>query len=146
MPTSCDDLQRMGHKLSGFFSVKGSKKMEMVYCDFYPNKNGTASFRFSLFFIVHFFYLQIYRNGSDTPTSNLRPSISTSRKIRHLTKQKLRFRSSWREWTREMPWIWRRGNSRHRDREFIFSLSREWCVFILHLLLGFILVFIWTEI
>jgi hypothetical protein len=30
----------MGHKLSGFFSVKGSKKMEMVYCDFFPNQNG----------------------------------------------------------------------------------------------------------
>ena len=40
MPTSCSDLQRMGHKLSGFFSVKGSKKMEMVYCDFSPNQNG----------------------------------------------------------------------------------------------------------
>jgi hypothetical protein len=40
MPTSCSDLRRMGHKLSGFFSVKGSKKMEMVYCDFFPNQNG----------------------------------------------------------------------------------------------------------
>jgi hypothetical protein len=40
MPTSCADLQRMGHKLSGFFSVKGSKKMETVYCDFNPNENG----------------------------------------------------------------------------------------------------------
>ncbi|XP_046647937.1 uncharacterized protein LOC124337953 [Daphnia pulicaria] len=39
MPTSCADLERTGHKLSGFFSVKGSKKMEIVYCDFYPNKN-----------------------------------------------------------------------------------------------------------
>ncbi|XP_046456487.1 uncharacterized protein LOC124203727 [Daphnia pulex] len=39
MPTSCTDLQRMGHKLSGFFSVKGSKKMEIIYCDFYPNEN-----------------------------------------------------------------------------------------------------------
>jgi hypothetical protein len=30
----------MGHKLSGFFSVKGSKKMEMVFCDFNPNQNS----------------------------------------------------------------------------------------------------------
>lgn len=45
MPTSCSDLQRMGHKLSGFFPVEGSKKrMEMVYCDFYPNRNGTTCF------------------------------------------------------------------------------------------------------
>nr|CAH0109045.1 unnamed protein product [Daphnia galeata] len=41
MPSSCSDLQRMGHKLSGFFSVKGSQKLEMVYCDFYPNQNGS---------------------------------------------------------------------------------------------------------
>ncbi|EFX82694.1 collagen, type X, alpha 1 precursor-like protein [Daphnia pulex] len=39
MPTSCDDLQRTGHKLSGFFSVKGSKKMEMIYCDFLAYQN-----------------------------------------------------------------------------------------------------------
>jgi hypothetical protein len=41
MPTSCTDLQRMGHKLSGFFLVKGSKKMETVYCNFYSNGKGT---------------------------------------------------------------------------------------------------------
>jgi hypothetical protein len=40
MPTSCGDLRKMGHQLSGFFSVKGSKKLEVVYCDFYPNENG----------------------------------------------------------------------------------------------------------
>jgi hypothetical protein len=46
MPTSCADLQRMGQKISGFFSVKGSKKtMEMVYCDFYPNQNGKLYIR-----------------------------------------------------------------------------------------------------
>ncbi|XP_046643763.1 uncharacterized protein LOC124328949 isoform X2 [Daphnia pulicaria] len=39
MPTSCADLLRTGHKLSGFFLVKGLKKMEMVYCKFYPNGN-----------------------------------------------------------------------------------------------------------
>ncbi len=40
MPTSCSDLERMGHKLSGFFSIKGSKKMEMIYCNFNPNQIG----------------------------------------------------------------------------------------------------------
>ncbi|XP_046456770.1 uncharacterized protein LOC124203921 [Daphnia pulex] len=39
MPTSCEDLERMGQKVSGFFSVKGARKMEMIYCDFHPNKN-----------------------------------------------------------------------------------------------------------
>nr|CAH0111112.1 unnamed protein product [Daphnia galeata] len=52
MPTSCADLQRMGHKLSGFFSVKGSKKMEMVFCDFFPNQNGIGVFSILLFKLV----------------------------------------------------------------------------------------------
>ncbi|EFX75990.1 hypothetical protein DAPPUDRAFT_249619 [Daphnia pulex] len=39
MPSSCADLQRTGHKLSGFFSVKGSKKMEMIYCNSLANQN-----------------------------------------------------------------------------------------------------------
>ncbi len=78
-------------------------------------------------------------------TSNRRPSISTSREVLHLTQLTLRFRSSRRWWTREMPWIWRRGNSRHRDREFIFFHSRGWRVLYLHLLmLGFLLIFFWT--
>ncbi len=47
MPASCSDLEKMGHKLSGFFSVKGSKQMEMVYCDFFPNQNGIRFFFFN---------------------------------------------------------------------------------------------------
>jgi hypothetical protein len=46
MPTSCADLQRMGNKLGGFFLVKGSKKMEMIYCNFFANKNGATCFNF----------------------------------------------------------------------------------------------------
>ncbi|EFX82610.1 C1qdc1 protein [Daphnia pulex] len=38
MPTSCADLERNGQKVNGFFLVKGSKKMETVYCNFYPNQ------------------------------------------------------------------------------------------------------------
>jgi hypothetical protein len=52
MPTSCADLQRMGQKINGFFLVKGSKKMETVYCDFYPNQNG-ATYNI-LLLLVHF--------------------------------------------------------------------------------------------
>ncbi len=89
---------------------------------------------------------KVFRNGLGTPTSNRRPSISTSREILHLTQLELRFRSIWRELTRETPWIWPRGNSRHRDREFIFSLSRQWRVLHLHLMLIFGLVFIWMGI
>jgi hypothetical protein len=42
----------MGHKLSGFFSVKGSKKMEMVYYDFFPNQNGIGWFSILLVKLV----------------------------------------------------------------------------------------------
>jgi hypothetical protein len=51
MPTSCFDLERMGHKLSGFFSVKGSKKMEMIFCDFNPNQNGIGLLLFSILLV-----------------------------------------------------------------------------------------------
>jgi hypothetical protein len=96
MPTSCADLQRMGQKINGFFLVKGSKKMETVYCDFYPNQNGATYFTFtSSFFIYFFFFFQTNRNGLDTPTSNQRPSISTSREILHFPQLELRFRSIW---------------------------------------------------
>ncbi|XP_046637960.1 uncharacterized protein LOC124316201 [Daphnia pulicaria] len=39
MPTSCADMERMGQKVNGFFLVKGSKKMEMIYCNFFANQN-----------------------------------------------------------------------------------------------------------
>ncbi|XP_046458918.1 uncharacterized protein LOC124205520 isoform X2 [Daphnia pulex] len=44
MPTSCADLERMGQKVNGFFSVKGSKKMEMIYCNFFANQNDKQKF------------------------------------------------------------------------------------------------------
>jgi hypothetical protein len=73
MPTNCADLERMGHVLSGFFSVKGSKKIETVYCDFYPNQNGTTATACSRFLVIvcrifFFFFLQSCRNGSDMLT------------------------------------------------------------------------------
>jgi hypothetical protein len=40
MPSSCSDLQRMGHKISGLYSVIGTRTVEMVYCNFYPNGKG----------------------------------------------------------------------------------------------------------
>ncbi|XP_046456155.1 uncharacterized protein LOC124203525 [Daphnia pulex] len=51
MPTSCEDLRRMGQKINGFFLVKGSKKMETVYCDFYSNGNGTTYQVYLLLFV-----------------------------------------------------------------------------------------------
>lgn len=33
-PTSCEDLLKIGHSVSGFYSVMGTKMVETVYCDF----------------------------------------------------------------------------------------------------------------
>ena len=34
MPSSCQDLKTNGHKLSGFYTVKGTGALRSVYCDF----------------------------------------------------------------------------------------------------------------
>ncbi|XP_057368213.1 uncharacterized protein LOC130689201 [Daphnia carinata] len=34
LPSSCEDLWRIGHVFSGFYSVKGEKFVETVHCDF----------------------------------------------------------------------------------------------------------------
>ncbi len=34
MPTSCEDLLKIGHKMTGFYSVMGKKMVETIYCDF----------------------------------------------------------------------------------------------------------------
>jgi hypothetical protein len=34
LPASCEDLWLIGHTLNGFYSVKGNKMLESVYCDF----------------------------------------------------------------------------------------------------------------
>ena len=48
MPTSCQDLWRMGHTLSGLYSVLGTKMVESVSCDFtkIPSDAGKISFLF----------------------------------------------------------------------------------------------------
>lgn len=34
LASSCEDLWRIGHIFSGFYSVMGDKNIEIVYCDF----------------------------------------------------------------------------------------------------------------
>ena len=50
MPTSCEDLWRIGHTLSGLYSVKGVQMVESTYCDFtkLPSETGVNSFKISL--------------------------------------------------------------------------------------------------
>ena len=45
MPKSCTDLWKIGHTLSGIYSVMGSAYVETVYCDFakLPNEQGRPS-------------------------------------------------------------------------------------------------------
>jgi hypothetical protein len=42
MPQSCDDLQQIGHRKSGLFSVMGNKTVDNVYCDFTKPINGAG--------------------------------------------------------------------------------------------------------
>jgi hypothetical protein len=43
MPKSCEDLWRIGHTLSGLYSVMGTAMVENIYCDFtkLPSDAGT---------------------------------------------------------------------------------------------------------
>jgi hypothetical protein len=101
LPSSCGDLKMIGHTLNGFYSVMGLAKMESVYCDFtkLPDDAGKC-FPFSRIIQLQLSNSiideKVFRNGLDTPTSNRRPSISTSREILHFTQNKLQFRSIWR--------------------------------------------------
>ena len=62
-------------------------------------------------------YLQKdFRNGSETPTSNQQPFISTFNAILlHFPKLSLQFLLIWRDWTMENV-MWRREYSRHHDQ------------------------------
>ena len=40
MPSSCEDLWRMGHTLNGLYSVVGPVKIETVFCDFQKLPDG----------------------------------------------------------------------------------------------------------
>ncbi len=105
LPSSCGDLKMIGHTLNGFYSIAGSTMIESVYCDFNklpsdPGKYFILIWMHSLFkdcnlFFNHFLE-KISRNGSDTSTSNRRPSISTSSAIQHIPHNTLQFRGIWR--------------------------------------------------
>jgi hypothetical protein len=113
LPSSCGDLKMIGHIWSGIYFVMGTAKMESVYCDFtkLPNDAGKCFIHTNYSIAIHeaLSHSTIdekdFRNRSDTPTSNRRPSISTSREVLRLTELTLRFRSKWSGRTRGMPWI-----------------------------------------
>jgi hypothetical protein len=45
IPTSCADLWRRGHTLSGLYSVVGAKMVERVYCDFTKLPDDAGKFK-----------------------------------------------------------------------------------------------------
>ncbi len=62
MPTSCKDLQLLGHKLNGFYSIKAIRpeqgtKIETVFCNFQssPDTEGIKSLIFINPFILSFY-------------------------------------------------------------------------------------------
>ena len=46
LPSSCEDLKRIGHTLSGFYSIKHKKSLGQVYCDMskLPGDRGNCLF------------------------------------------------------------------------------------------------------
>jgi hypothetical protein len=46
IPGSCGDLQQIGHKKSGLFSIVESNKIVNVYCDFTKQSNDSGAFHY----------------------------------------------------------------------------------------------------
>jgi hypothetical protein len=100
LPSSCGDLKMIGHSLNGFYSIVGSAMMESVYCDFskLPSDAGKC-----FILVIHSIILircinnfcrkKVFKNGSDSTTSNQFPSIFTSSGMRISARLEFRFRS-----------------------------------------------------
>lgn len=64
LPSSCEDLWRIGHVFSGFYSVMGEKFVETVHCDFsrrpdqQSKQRKSISFVFFLFYFTKYFFLE----------------------------------------------------------------------------------------
>jgi hypothetical protein len=46
LPSSCEDLWRMGHIFSGFHTVMGDKNLDIVYCDFTKSPDQQSKINF----------------------------------------------------------------------------------------------------
>ena len=61
MPKSCEDIWKIGHTLSGLYSVIGNQMVESVYCDLnkLPGESGKhffLPFSFKTIFYIKFYY------------------------------------------------------------------------------------------
>jgi hypothetical protein len=60
MPTSCEDLWRMGHTLSGLYSVLGIAMVESVYCDFAKLPSDAGKFKYVMIETFQNFHLSFF--------------------------------------------------------------------------------------
>lgn len=54
LPSSCEDLWRIGHVFSGFYSVMGEKFVETVHCDFSRRPDQQSKQRKSISFAIFY--------------------------------------------------------------------------------------------
>ena len=44
IPKSCHDLRQAGHRSNGFYIVKASRQLEMIYCDMNHSFDGNTTY------------------------------------------------------------------------------------------------------
>ncbi|XP_046633631.1 contactin-associated protein-like 2 isoform X2 [Daphnia pulicaria] len=87
MPSSCEDLWRVGHTLSGLYSIMGATKVETVFCDFAKLPGDTDFQKWIGFTDVKsspvYFYVQKSSsyNSTNTPICLIRFSPSANFEI-----------------------------------------------------------------
>lgn len=58
LPSSCEDLWRMGHIFSGFHSVMGDKNLDIVYCDFTKSPDQQSKINYCRL-LLNFLYSEL---------------------------------------------------------------------------------------
>ncbi len=138
MPSSCGDLQTIGHRKSGLYSILGNKSIDSVYCDFtkFPHETGNTNSNNLLVVSVNKLNIlnynpisQNFRNLSDPLESNPHRPISTSRKTIHFHRLTFRFLSKSKNWILEELWIWQLEHLPRPDLERIICPSLDWRYF-----------------
>ncbi len=108
IPSSCQDLQKIGYTLSGIYSVKGNNNVQSVYCDFTKSANSTSmnSHKLLISFIIKIATILIF-NIAKSKITRLQlalliskcQSTFTSKKLRILPRKKSLFHLKLKEST-----------------------------------------------
>ncbi len=62
-PTSCEDLLLIGHTLNGFYSIKGTKMIESVYCDFTQLPSDLGKYLLFIHWFLFFHFINSFNNS-----------------------------------------------------------------------------------